>query len=97
MLAVLPLAAAAWAVETKKWVVSDAAGHEKGELRNAALSSTGRVTLAPASKLLIDAGAAPVWAVAADARGNVYAAGADGKILVSRGGEIGRASCRERV
>ncbi|MBA3974227.1 MAG: hypothetical protein C0504_08435 [Candidatus Solibacter sp.] len=86
VLAALSLAAAAWAVETKKWVVSDAAGHEKGDLRNAALSSTGRVTLAPASKLLIDAGAAQVWAVAADARGNVYAAGADGKILVSRGG-----------
>jgi hypothetical protein len=86
VLAALSLAAAAWAVETKKWVVSDAAGHEKGELRNVALSSTGRVTLAPASKLLIDAGAAQVWAVAADAKGNVYAAGADGKILVSRGG-----------
>jgi sugar lactone lactonase YvrE len=86
VLAALSLAAAAWAVETKKWVVSDAAGHEKGELRNVALSSTGRVTLAPASKLLIDAGAAQVWAVAADAKGNVYTAGADGKILVSRGG-----------
>ena len=86
MLAALSLAAGAWAVETKKWVVSDAAEHEKGELKNAALSSTGRVTLAPTLKLLIDAGAAQMWAVAADTKGNVYTAGTDGKILVSRNG-----------
>lgn len=86
VLAALSLAVAAWAVETKKWVVSEASEYDKGELKNAALSSTGRVTLAPASRLLIDAGAAQMWAVAADARGNVYAAGADGKILVSREG-----------
>ncbi len=85
--AVLSLTAtAAWAVETKKWVVNEAQDYDRGELRNVALSSKGRVSLAPANKLVIDAGAAQVWALAADGRGNVYAGGADGKVYVSRNG-----------
>jgi hypothetical protein len=51
-------AAAAWAVETKKWVVSEAREYDEAELRNIAVSSTGRLSLAPAGKLLIDSGAA---------------------------------------
>jgi sugar lactone lactonase YvrE len=87
LLAALLLAAvAAWAVETKKWVVNDAQDYDSGELRNIALSSKGRVSLAPAKQLVIDTGAAQIWAVAADGRGNVYAGGADGKVYVSRNG-----------
>ncbi len=87
LLAALSLAAAvAWAVETKKWVVSEAQDYDSGEMRNVALSSKGRISLAPAKKLVIDAGAAQLWTVAADGRGNVYAGGADGKIHVSRNG-----------
>ncbi len=87
MVAALSLAvAAAWAVETKKWVVSQTQDYDSGEMRNVALSSKGRIGLAPARKLVIDAGAAQIWTVAADGRGNVYAGGADGKIYVSRNG-----------
>ena len=87
LLAALLLAAvAAWAVETKKWVVNDAQDYDSGELRNIALSSKGRVSLAPAKRLVIDTGAAQIWTVAADGRGNVYAGGADGKVYVSRNG-----------
>ncbi len=78
--------AAVWAVETKKWAVSQARDYEEAELRNIALSSTGRVSLAPAGKLLIDSGTSQFWTVVADARGHVYAGGADGKVHVWRNG-----------
>jgi len=79
-------AAAASAVETKKWVVSQARDYDDAELHNIAVSSTGRLSLAPAAKVLIDSGTAQFWAVTADARGNVYAGGADGKVHVWRNG-----------
>lgn len=74
------------AVETKKWTVSQSRDYDEAELRNIAVSSTGRLSLAPASKVLIDSGAAQFWAVTADSRGNVYAGGADGKVHVWRNG-----------
>lgn len=85
--ALLSIAAvAAWAVETKKWVVSEARDYDEAELSNIAVSTTGRLSLSPAAKLLIDSGTAQFWAVAADARGNVYAGGTDGKVHAWRNG-----------
>ncbi|HNY43036.1 MAG TPA: hypothetical protein PKJ41_21710, partial [Bryobacteraceae bacterium] len=53
--ALLSIAAvAAWAVETKKWVVSEARDYDEAELSNIAVSTTGRLSLSPAAKLLID-------------------------------------------
>ena len=68
---VLPVCA--WAVETKTWQQADMAAFEKGTLTRLALSSDGKLSLAPVVKEVFDASAAFLWAVARDSKGNLYA------------------------
>jgi hypothetical protein len=75
------LAVTAYAVETKVWTQSEAAEFEKGTLKGLALASDGRLSLAPVWKELHDAAIPHLWCAASDAKGNVYAAGAEGKVL----------------
>lgn len=76
----------AFAVETKTWTRSEASEFEKGILKGLALSSNGRLTLAPEWKELFDAETPHLWtAVAVGAR--VFAAGTDGKVFVSEKGK----------
>jgi len=74
-------AAAALAVETKTWTQSDASDFEKGQLKGLAVSSEGRLSLAPVWKELADAGVPHLWCAARDAKGNVFAGGAEGKVM----------------
>lgn len=72
---------AAYAVETKTWTLADAPVFDKGKLTGLALSSDGRLSLAPAWKELYDPAVPHLWCAARDAAGNTFAAGADGKVF----------------
>lgn len=85
--AVLAATLTASAVETKTWVQSEASEFEKGTLRHLALSSKGRLTLAPTFQEIYDAATPQLWAVIADAKGKIYTGGADGKVFVAGTGE----------
>src|SRR5579862_5113841 len=63
------------AVETKTWEQASMADFDKGAIKRLALSSDGRLTLAPALKELADPNVTFLWAVARDSKGNVYAGG----------------------
>src|SRR5580704_3191348 len=63
------------AAETRTWQQADMADFEKGSLTRLALSSEGRITLAPALKELFDPSVTFLWAVARDSKGNLYAGG----------------------
>jgi hypothetical protein len=76
-------AAAALAVETKVWTQSDAAEFEKGTLKGLAVSSEGRVTLAPVFKETYDAAVPHLWCTAVDGKGQVFAGGSDGKVFAA--------------
>lgn len=81
-------AGCAWSVDTRVWTQSEAAEFEKGTLKGVALSSNGRLTLAPVFQELFESGVPLLWAAASDAQGNVYAAGAEGKLYtVGRDGK----------
>lgn len=87
--ALLALAAAfvLHAVETKLWTQSEAAEFEKGTIENLALSSTGRLTLAPEFRELHDPALPQLWSGAIDSKGTLYAGGAEGRLLaVAPGG-----------
>ena len=83
MLGALAAAAVLYAVETKLWTQSEAAEFDKGTLAGLALSSTGRLTLAPVFRELHDPALPQLWAAAADSKGTLYAGGAEGQILVA--------------
>lgn len=72
---------AAYAVETKLWKQSEAADFEKGKIERLALSSDGRLTLAPVWKRVADAETAFVWALMPAPGGAVLAGSGDGKVL----------------
>ncbi len=72
---------AAYAVETKLWKQSEAADFEKGKIERLALSSDGRLTLAPAWKRVADAETSFVWSLVAAPGGAVLAGSGDGKVL----------------
>jgi hypothetical protein len=74
-------AVVAMAVETKTWVQTEASEFEKGKLTRLALSSKGKVSLAPVSKELFDPAVSQLWCAVADKQGNVYAGGAEGKVV----------------
>lgn len=81
---ILPAALAAvsaFAVETKTWTQSESAEFEKGKLKGLALSSEGRLSLAPTWKEVFDAGVPHLWCAISNAKGEVFAGGADGKIF----------------
>src|SRR5580658_8100129 len=73
--ALMCAAAAVHAAETRTWQQSEMADFEKGSLTRLALSSEGRVTLAPAMKEIFDPSVTFLWAVARDSKGNLYAGG----------------------
>lgn len=72
---------AAYGVETKLWKQSEAADFEKGKIERLALSSEGRLTLAPAWKRVADAETTFLWALLPAPGGAVYAGSGDGKVL----------------
>ncbi|MBI4891167.1 MAG: hypothetical protein HY821_11125 [Acidobacteria bacterium] len=74
-------ALAAYAVETKTWTLADPADFDKGKLQALALSSDGRLSLAPTWKELQDPAVPHLWSATRDAAGNTYAAGAEGKVF----------------
>ena len=78
-------ATAALAVETKTWVHSEAQEFDKGTLKGLAISTNGRISLAPKLTERLDAGAGQLWSVAVGAGGRIYAGGDEGKIFVTGG------------
>jgi len=76
LLVVLP--ALAWlcgAGETKTWSQNDYSDFQKGNLKKLALSSDGRLRLAPAFREIFDSASVYLWALAEDSKGNLYAGG----------------------
>jgi len=71
-----------FAVETLLWTQSEATEFDKGTLDGLALSSTGRLTLAPVFRELHDPALPQLWTAAAGRNGALYAAGAEGRIIV---------------
>ncbi len=71
----LGLALAGHAADTRFWQQYDPADYEKATLKQLALRSDGRLTLAPVFKELHDTSTPYLWAVASDAKGNLYAGG----------------------
>src|ERR1035441_8046076 len=61
--------------QTRTWTQGEAADFEKGNLKNLALRSDGRLTLAPATRELFDTTESYLWALARDSKGNLYAGG----------------------
>lgn len=78
---VLAASVVASAVDTRTWVQSQASEFEKGTLKGLALSSSGRLTLAPVFKEIHDAALPQLWSAVAAGDGTLYTAGADGKVL----------------
>ena len=77
-LAVLLLAPALFAGETRTWTQSDYSDFERGVVRNLSMRSDGLLTLAPSSRELFDASSAYLWALTQDSKGNLYAGGGTG-------------------
>lgn len=63
------------AVETRWWTHKEYADYERARLKGLSLASDGSLTLAPATRLLLDSSSTYLWALAEDAQGNLYAAG----------------------
>jgi sugar lactone lactonase YvrE len=78
----LVAATAAFAVETKVWVSSQAQEFDKGTLKGVSLSNSGHIGLAPKLTERLDAGASHLWSAVAGSGGRVYAGGSDGKVYV---------------
>ena len=68
-------AALAWAGGAKSWDHGSQADFQKGKLTRLALRSDGRLSLAPVWQELADSSSSYLWAVAEDAKGNVYYGG----------------------
>jgi hypothetical protein len=63
------------AVQTRTWLQSDYSEFEKGNIKKLSVRSDGRLTLAPASRELLDSSSAYLWALAQDSKGNLYTGG----------------------
>ena len=90
--ALLGLALAAMAVDTRYWSQDAQSDFEKGKLKKVALRSDGRVSLSPAIKELADPSIPYLWTAVAAPNGNLYTAGgpASGKSAIfeiSRSGQ----------
>jgi hypothetical protein len=68
------LAAMCWAQGTRTWQQTKYDEFEKGTSHGVAISSDGRLTLAPAFNALYTSPSTYLWSLAADAQGNAYAA-----------------------
>ncbi|HET9402351.1 MAG TPA: hypothetical protein VFO34_15510 [Candidatus Acidoferrales bacterium] len=68
-------ALAASAEHTRYWVQSSYDDFTKGSPNGVALRSDGKLMLAPQFSLMADPGMAFLWAIRADAKGNLFAAG----------------------
>lgn len=68
---------------TKTWIQSEYADFEKGNLQRLSMRSDGRLTLAPKSAEIFDAGTAYLWALAVDSHGTLYTGGGPGAKLFS--------------
>ena len=90
--ALLGLALAAMAVDTRYWSQDAQSDFEKGKLKKVALRSDGRISLSPALKELADPSIPYLWTAVAAPNGNLYTAGgpASGKSVIfeiSRSGQ----------
>jgi hypothetical protein len=74
-LAAAAVALDSYAVETHFWQQTDASDFEKGSSKNLSLRSDGRLYLAPELREIYDPSTPYLWALAADAKGNLYAGG----------------------
>ncbi len=79
-IAALAAACAAHAVETKLWKQNEAADFEKGRIERLALSSDGRLALAPVWKRLADVETPLLWSLLPAPGGAVFAGSGDGKL-----------------
>lgn len=70
----LLLAVNSWAQGTRTWELTKYDEFEKGTAHGVAITSDGTLTLAPAFEALYTSPSSYLWSLAADARGNVYAA-----------------------
>ncbi|MBL0156042.1 MAG: hypothetical protein IPP47_02850 [Bryobacterales bacterium] len=84
-------AVSALAVETKTWTQSEAPEFDKGTLKGLALSSEGRVSLAPTWRERFDAAVPHLWCAASDSKGTVYTGGSEGKVFAVDAQGKGRA------
>ena len=76
------IAAPAHAATPGTWQAAGAADFLKGELENLAVDGRGRLTLAPASTVLHEAGTPFIWTLVEGANGVLYAGtGNDGQVL----------------
>jgi hypothetical protein len=66
---------ACFAVETRFWEQGDRSDFEKGSLHHLSLRSDGRIFPAPEFTEIFDSSTPYLWAIAADSKGNLYAAG----------------------
>jgi sugar lactone lactonase YvrE len=71
---VLVLAGLAAAEGTRMWRQNGYEDFERGTARGVAISSTGRLSLAPAFKAIYTSPSTFIWGIASDKDGNVYAA-----------------------
>ena len=87
--AVLALAGAARAGQTRTWSQGDFADFQKGVIHHLSVRSDGVLTLAPKSTELLDTSSPYLWALAEDSKGNLYAGGGTGAKLyrIERGGQ----------
>lgn len=65
----------AYAVETHVWQSAEQSDYEKATLKNIALRSDGRLSLAPVFKEVMDTSVGFLWALAEDSKGRLYAGG----------------------
>jgi sugar lactone lactonase YvrE len=81
-LALVCLAASAWAAQPQFWKIEGARDFLDGETDGLSVDSEGRVRLAPSSKSLHDPEAPYVWSLARDKDGRLYlGTGNDGKVF----------------
>jgi outer membrane protein assembly factor BamB len=74
--------ASAWAETTHAWRQSSYAEFRRGQAENIAISSDGKLALAPALEEIYEAPSSYLWDLAADAQGNVFvAAGPEAKVF----------------
>ena len=75
LLAGAALARISFAVETHFWEQTDQSDFEKGTLSRLSVRSDGRLFLAPEFREIFDPSTAYLWALASDAKGNLYTGG----------------------
>lgn len=83
------LAAQALAVPVEKWTQTSASDFEPGDAKGMSILTLGQLALAPELKPLLADPVPHIWALAADAKGNLYAAtGTDAKVLRIAGSKV---------